>query len=359
MVTLQDISERVNLSKATISLVLNGKQYHRVSEDTRKKIEKVAVELGYRPNRTAQHLAHGKTMNVMLLLNDLRNPFYATLASHIAQRLHEYRYHVLPMETLGSSKRESELLEMASGNVCDAVMCLEALPDQTNKVYTDLAARIPMVIRYQICGSYRPELSSQIGQVAINYATGITELWEHLKVMGSRHVGMLLHPQHDPQLPIRSRSNMGKFLAACLKKHQAWIKQSEIVLIDDELPLKCWHEHTCKLLESSPEIDTLYVHHIRAIPPVLAALQDMGRKPGVDMRIACIDNNEFAPWMRPALTVVSESLDQTAKMLVEQLLQQLKGVSTPQSHTANTQLIIRQSTTLKNEGETESQTDFQ
>jgi len=44
--TLRDIAARVGTSEATVSLVLNGRQYHRVSKAMRERIERVARELG-------------------------------------------------------------------------------------------------------------------------------------------------------------------------------------------------------------------------------------------------------------------------------------------------------------------------
>ncbi len=48
MVTMQDIAERANVSQATVSLALNGRK--RVSETTRRRILRIAEELGYTPD---------------------------------------------------------------------------------------------------------------------------------------------------------------------------------------------------------------------------------------------------------------------------------------------------------------------
>jgi len=57
--TLAQIATLANTHMSTVSLVLNGRQLHRVSPETRERIEKIAAELDYRPNRHAQGLAHG------------------------------------------------------------------------------------------------------------------------------------------------------------------------------------------------------------------------------------------------------------------------------------------------------------
>jgi LacI family transcriptional regulator len=344
MVTLQDISERVNLSKATVSLVLNGRQYHRVSEETRLMIEKVADELGYRPNRTAQYLTRGRTMNVMLLLNDLRNPFYATLASHVAQRLQPHGYYVLPLETLGSAKREKELLELATGNVCDGVLCLEMLPDQKVNIYDDVAKRIPLVIRHPVLGPARRRLPRGISRVTVDYGKGMETLWEHFRMQGAKRLGLLLHSQHDPNLSVPDASIMGRHLADSFEKNASWLERISIALVDDEYPLRAWYKAARKLLLENTDLDSLYVHHFRAMPPVLTAIEECGLVVGKDIRVASTDENESTQWMRPALTVVGESLDVTADHLVKQLLDQLQNKAKPVSCVIDTRLIVRKST---------------
>ena len=54
--TLKDVAAAAGVSVTTVSLVLNSKQFHRVSPKTRREIEAVAERLGYTPNLQAQAL---------------------------------------------------------------------------------------------------------------------------------------------------------------------------------------------------------------------------------------------------------------------------------------------------------------
>jgi LacI family transcriptional regulator len=56
-VTLSDIAARVGVSKVTVSYVLNEKRSHiRISDETRRRVQEVANELGYYPNALARGL---------------------------------------------------------------------------------------------------------------------------------------------------------------------------------------------------------------------------------------------------------------------------------------------------------------
>ncbi|MGM9925719.1 MAG: LacI family DNA-binding transcriptional regulator [Bacillus sp. (in: firmicutes)] len=58
-VTIKDVAQRANVSKATVSYVLNGVE--KVSDATKRRVLEVIEELGYKPNGTARDLA--KRMN--------------------------------------------------------------------------------------------------------------------------------------------------------------------------------------------------------------------------------------------------------------------------------------------------------
>ncbi|MEL7373568.1 MAG: LacI family DNA-binding transcriptional regulator, partial [Pseudomonadota bacterium] len=95
-VTLKEISRRAKTSEATVSLVLNGKQFKRVSPATRSRIEQIAAEMGYRPNRQAQTLAHGRSWHVAVVVNSISNPFFGRYLAEVQKRLAEKGYGVMP-----------------------------------------------------------------------------------------------------------------------------------------------------------------------------------------------------------------------------------------------------------------------
>ncbi len=58
--TLKDISKRAETSEATVSLVLNGRHFNRVSLETRHKIESIAREMGYVPATCCTNPGNGQ-----------------------------------------------------------------------------------------------------------------------------------------------------------------------------------------------------------------------------------------------------------------------------------------------------------
>ncbi len=72
--TIKDIALKANTSKTTVSFYLNGR-FEKMSDDTRKRIEKVIEETNYSPNIMAQSLKSKKSRLIGVIVADITNPF--------------------------------------------------------------------------------------------------------------------------------------------------------------------------------------------------------------------------------------------------------------------------------------------
>lgn len=74
MVTIGDVAERANVSKMTVSRVINGSGY--VKEETRARVQQAIDELSYRPNMVAKGLATRHSGIIAYMVADISDPFY-------------------------------------------------------------------------------------------------------------------------------------------------------------------------------------------------------------------------------------------------------------------------------------------
>ncbi|MFG0250689.1 MAG: LacI family DNA-binding transcriptional regulator [Phycisphaeraceae bacterium JB051] len=337
--TLKDISKRARTSEATVSLVLNGRHFNRVSLETRHKIESIAREMGYVPRRAAQILATGKTHNIGVILNDLSNPFFGHYASLIQQALLENGYTALPMETQADRQREQELMSWLPQRSVDGIIALENLWEaHDGQQYAH--DKLPFVLRHQT------DNQSHEGHthVSVDYQVGITKLASHLKAMRWDNVGVLMPPQHMPHVdePEHPRTTM---IRDALHEHGLQSPQTWWASAEESKILDHWYEQTMYLLREHPQINALIVHNAIAVPAVYAGALQVGRVLGRDLAIAAFDDNLFTPWLRPGVTVIAEPIEQIAKLLVKMLLDQLADPARPVScESIPTELLIRSST---------------
>ncbi len=97
---MQDIADKLGVSKGTVSLVLSGKaKGGRVSEKTADRVKKMAAEMHYYPNDIARSLSTGTTMTIGVIVTDISNEFFGNLTFHIQEQAKKYGYTVITTNT--------------------------------------------------------------------------------------------------------------------------------------------------------------------------------------------------------------------------------------------------------------------
>ena len=84
-VTIEDIAKRANVSKSTVSRVLNGTAV--VNQQKQDAVHQAVIELDYTPNMFAQGLASGKSMTLGILTQNIGSPFYDSVAQGVIEGL--------------------------------------------------------------------------------------------------------------------------------------------------------------------------------------------------------------------------------------------------------------------------------
>src|SRR5262245_54094790 len=94
-ISLKDIAQKVGVSTALVSYVLNDQKNGRISKEMCLKIKEAARELNYRTNQIARSLKTNKTMTLGLIVADISNPFFSGLARIIEDEADKRNYTVI------------------------------------------------------------------------------------------------------------------------------------------------------------------------------------------------------------------------------------------------------------------------
>jgi LacI family transcriptional regulator len=107
--TIRDVAEAAEVSRSTASRALTGRGY--VAPVVRDRVRKAARELGYVPDATARHLRQQASASVGVLVSDLRNDFYASLAAGVSQQARKKQYTMMLSDDGASPDLEAEAAE--------------------------------------------------------------------------------------------------------------------------------------------------------------------------------------------------------------------------------------------------------
>lgn len=111
-ISLKDISKELNISKATISYVLNGRgDEKRISKETQERVKKFAKEHNYKANQLARALSRGKSDLIGLVVPNISDVFFATIARRIEKKAEQFGYDVIFSSTGESIEKEKKIIQ--------------------------------------------------------------------------------------------------------------------------------------------------------------------------------------------------------------------------------------------------------
>jgi DNA-binding LacI/PurR family transcriptional regulator len=129
------------VSKSLVSLVLRNSP--KVSPASREAVRQAVAELGYRPNAAARLLAERRSRTVGVLLNDIRQPWFADMLDGLTPVLHADGKHIM----LGDGRIDRMMDETLTWSFfelgVDGLVLAGSIP--LSQAIIDIASKIPTV----------------------------------------------------------------------------------------------------------------------------------------------------------------------------------------------------------------------
>lgn len=122
--TLNDIAQKVGVSKSLVSMYLNKHKLSvRIADETKKKIDYAVKTLNYQPSFTARALSNGKTKTIGMICGGIKNPYFACLVEDAMEEAAVYGYQLLLSLTRWIPEEEEKALENLLNRQIDGLIC--------------------------------------------------------------------------------------------------------------------------------------------------------------------------------------------------------------------------------------------
>jgi LacI family transcriptional regulator len=184
--TITDVARHAHVSKTTVSHVLSGNRA--VAPATRERVQRSIQALGYRPSWPARSLRTSQTHMVAVIVPDLTNPFYPTLARGLEAGLESGGYRAFICSSDGHPDRERAYLREVCDRGVDGIV-LDSFHLTVDDLHHATGERLPVV---WIGGSQfeHPGVDS----VRSDDERGAHRATRHLIERGHRRIAMLDGP---------------------------------------------------------------------------------------------------------------------------------------------------------------------
>ena len=327
-VKLDDVARRAGLSRATVSLALNGSP--KVNEKTRERVLAIAKEMKYRPNPYARNLVTRKSRQIALVVPDIENVYYASFAQNVLTRLRTTPYGLSVCVSLDSPEMERRIISQMIEYRVSALMLAPVNCPNENPSYLNMLeeANIPLLF---VTSQY-PD--SVVGNACVMYdlyggmKLVMRELYDH----GYRRIAMLSGSQDVHCIDLRARGY-------CDFISEAGLTFRRIYHLNG---IRYEDAQTFIRGNTNPDADALVCVNDMMALGAINALRERGVRVPEDIAVAGYDDVIFTTVSPVPITTVRQDIGRMAREAVTRILKLADG-ETVDSCTLQCELIRRAS----------------
>lgn len=299
--TIYDIAARAGVGIATVSRVINGSR--RVSDKTRKSVQKAMGELGFRPNNAARRLAAGapNRPRVVALMPFFTTAFYFTVCKALSQKLSADNTDFVLVDVKNQEEADRHLDRLLAERSCEGViLCSMDLSEDRQDQFDTL--NVPLVaLDYE---------TSTIPHIRVDNVEGGRLLSRTLTKHGSKNQALVLGTREAQVFREREQG----FREVCPEGSRVF--ETERVDVDSGSEL------VKQILESFPEVDGIACAGDPLAVGVMQELRRQGRKIPGEIQIIGFDDQPLMEAL--GLTTIRQPMAQFGEWAADAILHMIK-----------------------------------
>ncbi len=299
------------LAITTISRALNNAP--ELSAETRERVQKIAAEIGYVPDRTALRLKTGRTHVVSLILDphDEIINFSSSLVAGVTAAFRDTPYHLVITPGFRGSSPLDPIQYVLRNRMADGVIFSRTEPGD---------ARVKLLLEndFPFVTHGRTEDIGCHPYVDYDNFTFAYEAVRRLHAKGRKHVSMITPP---PRFTFWRHLREGAMQAA--KETGIGYEFETRVTLDDSA--ENIRRATIARIEEGNMPDAYVCPGDAVALAVIAGISDTGRVIGRDVDVVTKQMSGIFSLVRPKVDVISEDIALAGQQMGELLLRRIKG----------------------------------
>jgi LacI family transcriptional regulator len=302
------VAALAGVSTATVSRALNGKST--VAPELAARVLEAAATLGYRPNGPARNLRRQETAVIALIISDVENPFFTSVARGVEDVAQADGYSVVLCNSDENADKERRYLDVA---VQERVAGVILSPSGPSADVGGLTGRGTPVVAVD-----RPLPDGSSDMVLVDSRAAARTATEHLIAQGYARIGCITGPSGIQTADDRLTGYRDALRAAGHRGSARMVRRCEYKAAGA-------HAAASDLLAQPERPDALLVANSAMAIGVLEAMRELGLAPGRDVGVVAFDEVPWAGLVQPPLTVVAQPAYEMGQIAAELLLARIGG----------------------------------
>lgn len=320
-VTMSQVAQAAGVSQSTVSFVLNGRERANgsISPETKRRVQEVAAELGYRPNRSARALVTGRSHLIGLCVRELGRAHYANVIQRTEDQLSTSPFHLLISRWSNTSEgRGQNTLESLFPWPLDGVLALEA-GEILNMHWAEKQKWPAPIVSMGGTRYYIENLDS----VGIDLPWGIVQAAGHLKQIGCRRIAFV-----TSQLEAKPREQRVAAYEQFMVEHRL---QPEFIAIDNQDRISALSQVKKYIGEHGCPDGLLCVNDEVALG-TYRALCDLKINVPRDVALVGCDGIEDTQYLECPITTIIQPVEEMCRIAWEMLQQRIENPDLEMQH---------------------------
>jgi len=309
--TIFDVANEANVSRGTVSRLLNGERY--VSDSAREAIELAIAKVGYVRNMAARNLAARKTHAVALIVHEphsvfLEDPNIGAILLGTNDRLSEADYQLVCL-IIGSDRDSARVAEFVRGGLVDGAIIVSA------REHDAIAVAIAQTGMPAVMVGHPSDVPT-IPYVGIDNRTAARDVTARLIETGRSRIGMIA--------AALDRDSGADRLAGFQDALGSRFDDRWVV----DLPLysrQAGVDGMRELLSREPTIDGVFAASDAIAAGALDVLRANGRRVPDDVGLVGFDDSDWALRCDPLLSTVRQPADLLGRQAASIVLDLIDG----------------------------------